>query len=63
LAVCPAQIVGEFTAGVTAGSTVTVETAVPVQPELVPVTVYVVVATGEAFAVFVPEEVAPALHV
>lgn len=42
------------------GFTVTVATAVPEQPDVVPVTVYVVVEAGEALAVFVPVAVAPA---
>ena len=51
---------GEFTVIVGDGFTVTVDVAVPEQEPLVPVTVYVVVVTGLAFAVFVPVEVAPA---
>jgi hypothetical protein len=43
LAVSPRQILGLFTVIVGFGFTVTVETAVPVQPFVVPVTVYVVV--------------------
>ncbi len=39
VAVAPAQIVGEFTAIVGNGFTVTVATAVPLQPAVVPVTV------------------------
>ena len=39
LAVVPAQIVGEFTPTVGVAFTVTVDTAVPVQPAVVPVTV------------------------
>ena len=39
LAVCPAQIVGEFTDTTGSGVTVTVDTAVPLQPLVVPVTV------------------------
>jgi hypothetical protein len=39
LAVCPLQIVGEFTEMTTTEFTVTVETAVPVHPAEVPVTV------------------------
>lgn len=39
VAVCPAQIVGEFTVIVKLLPTVTVAMAVPVQPPLVPVTV------------------------
>jgi hypothetical protein len=42
---------------------VTVETAVEVQPRLVPVTVYVVVDAGEAVAVVAPVGVAPPDHV
>jgi hypothetical protein len=44
------------------GLTVTVETAVPVHPAVVPVTVYEVVVAGEAFAVFTPDDKAPALQ-
>jgi hypothetical protein len=43
LAVSPEQIFGEFTVTFGEGFTVTVATAVPVQPFVVPVTVYVVV--------------------
>jgi hypothetical protein len=39
LAVAPAQMVGELTVTVGIGFTVTVETAVPEQPDVVPVTV------------------------
>ena len=39
LAVCPLQIAGLFTVTVGFGFTVTVDTAVPVQPLVVPVTV------------------------
>ena len=39
VAACPLQMVGEFTVTVIAPATVTVETAVPTQPEVVPVTV------------------------
>jgi hypothetical protein len=39
VAVAPLQIVGEFTVTVGKGLTVTVATAVPVQPVVVPVTV------------------------
>lgn len=60
----PAQKV-KFGSAVTVGKgvTVTVDTAVPVHPAVVPVTVYVVVVTGEAVAVLTPVDVAPALHV
>jgi hypothetical protein len=44
--VAPLQIVGEFTVTVGKGLTVTVATAVPVQPVVVPVTVYDVVLVG-----------------
>jgi len=63
LAVAPGQTDGELTVIVGLGFTVTVDTAVPVHPAVVPVTVYVVVAEGEAVAVFAPVDVAPALHV
>ena len=63
LAVCPGQIVGELTVIVGKGVTVTVAIAVLEQEPTVPVTVYVVLEEGEASAVFVPVEVAPALHV
>ncbi len=63
LAVCPAQIVGELTVKASEAATVTVETAVPVHPELVPVTVYVAVLAGDAVAVEAPVDVAPALQV
>jgi len=63
LAVVDGQIVGELTVTVGNGFTVTVATAVPVQPDVVPVTVYVVVVPGVALAVFVPVDVAPALQV
>jgi hypothetical protein len=43
--------------------TVTVAIAVEVHPELVPLTVYVVVDAGLAEAVFTPVGVAPADHV
>ena len=42
----PVQIVGEFTATFGVAFTVTVDTAVPVQPCVVPVTVYVVVVVN-----------------
>ena len=63
VAVCPAQIVGEFT--VIAGGVVTVTVAMPVpeQEPVVPVTVYVVVLAGETSTVFGPAGVVPALHV
>ena len=41
VAVFPSQILGEFTETTGFGFTVTVATAVPVQPFVVPVTVYV----------------------
>ena len=63
VAPCPAQIVGEFTVTNGNGLTVTVDTAVAVQPNVEPVTVYVVVVTGDAVAVVTPVEVAPADHV
>ena len=62
-AVCPAQIVGEFTVTTGTGLTEIVAMAVLLQPAVVPVTVYVVVIIGEAVAVFTPVDVAPALHV
>ena len=55
-------MVGEFTVTANADETVTVATAVPEHPPVVPVTVYVVVVTGDAVAVFTPVEVAPADH-
>lgn len=58
-AVCPEQIAGEFTVTVGDGVTVTVETAVFEQPDVVPVTVYVAVLEGAAVAVFVPVTVVP----
>ena len=39
VAVCPLHILGEFTVTIGLGFTVTVATAVPVQPFVVPVTV------------------------
>ena len=39
VAVCPSQMVGEFTVTTGNGFTVTVDTAVAVQPSVVPVTV------------------------
>jgi len=63
VAISPAQIVGELTVVTGNGLTVTVATAVPVQPAVVPVTVYVVVLAGVASAVLIPEELAPADHV
>ena len=39
LAVCPLQMVGEFTVTTMAADTFTVATAVPVHPPIVPVTV------------------------
>ena len=47
MAVPPTQIVGEFTVITRAPATVTVAVAVPVQPKVVPTTVYVVVVAGE----------------
>ena len=61
-AVCPLQMVTEFTVVTGNGVTVTVATAVAVQPAKVPVTVYEVVVAGEALAVLTPVETAPALH-
>jgi hypothetical protein len=46
MASLPAQIVGEFTAMVGKGFTVTVATAVAEHPVVVPVTVYEVVEVG-----------------
>ena len=46
-----------------AGETVTVAMAVELQPDVVPVTVYVVVVAGLAPAVLIPVDVAPALQV
>jgi hypothetical protein len=63
VAVVPGQITGELTVIKGIGLTVTVDTAVPVQPEVVPVTVYEVVVVGAASAVATPVEVAPADHV
>ena len=57
----PAQIVGELTVTTKAAETVTVATAVLVQPAAeVPVTVYEVVAPGDAVAVVTPVTVTPA---
>jgi hypothetical protein len=44
----PAHTVAELTVTESAPATVTVEVAVPSHPEVVPVTVYVVVAAGVA---------------
>ena len=44
-------MVGEFTVTTGNGLTVTVDTAVAVQPSVVPVTVYDVVMSGEAVLV------------
>jgi hypothetical protein len=44
----PAHIVAEFTVTTGSGFTVTVEVAVPLQPRLLPVIVYVVVVVGLA---------------
>ena len=63
VALVPIQIVGEVTVTVGKGVTVTVASAVPVQPPVVPVTVYVVVVAGVASAVFTPVEEAPAVQV
>lgn len=60
MAVAPLQMVGELTVTVGTAVTVTVDTAVPEQPPVVPVTVYVVVVAGVAVAVLVPDDVAPA---
>ena len=60
VAVCPTHIVGESTVTVGNGLTFTVDIAVPTQPKVEPVTVYVVVVTGEAVAVVAPKAVAPA---
>ena len=60
LAVCPAHIVGELTVSAKILETVTVDTAVPIQPNVEPVTVYVVFVAGVAVAVLTPVEVAPA---
>lgn len=46
VAVCPEQMEGEFTVTFITEFTVTVATAVPVQPFVVPVTVYVVVVVN-----------------
>ena len=51
VAVCPSQMVGEFTVTTGNGLTVTVATAVDVQPSVVPVTVYDVVVSGDAVLV------------
>ena len=59
VAVCPSQMVGEFTVTTGNGLTVTVATAVDVQPSVVPVTVYDVVVSGDT--VFVP--LTPAVQV
>ena len=63
LAVCPAQIVGEFTVTFGNDVTVTVDTAVFEQAPDVPVTVQDVVNNGLASAVLTPVDVAPADHV
>lgn len=47
MAVVPLQMVGEFTVTDMLDPTVTVATAVPEHPEVVPVTVYDVVEAGE----------------
>lgn len=57
--VCPAQIVVEFTVMAKLFPTVTVATAVPEHPPLVPVTVYEVVAVGDSVIEF---DVAPVDH-
>ena len=51
VAVCPSQMVGELTVTTGNGFTVTVATAVDVQPSVVPVTVYDVVVSGDAVLV------------
>ena len=56
-------MVTEFTVTTGKGVTVTVATAVAVQPANVPVTVYEVVVPGVALAVLTPVETAPALQV
>jgi hypothetical protein len=53
VAVAPAQIVGEFTVTVGLAFTVTTDVVVPVHPEAVPVTVYVVFAPGVTVIGFV----------
>jgi hypothetical protein len=53
VALAPAQMVGELTVTVGDGFTVTEETAVFVQPPVVPETVYVVDTTGETLIGFV----------
>lgn len=53
VAVCPEQMVSEFTVITGSGFTVTVEIAVPEQPAVVPVTVYEVVAEGVSVIGFV----------
>ena len=53
-------MVGELTVTAGTGVTVTVVTAVPDHPAVVPVTVYVVVDDGAAVAVLVPVTVVPA---
>jgi hypothetical protein len=57
VALCPLQIVGELTVIVGREFTVTVATAVFEQPEVVPVTVYVVVEVGETVNGFAVEPV------
>ena len=59
-AIAPAQIVGLLTATTGKGVTVTIATAVPEHPEVVPVTVYDTVDAGLAAAAPTPVEVAPA---
>ena len=61
VAVWPSQMVGELTVTTGNGFTVTVATAVDVQPSVVPVTVYDVVVSGDA--VFVPLTPAVQLYV
>ena len=63
IAVCPVQIAGELTVIARVAATVTVDTAESEHVPVVPVTVNVDVEAGLAVAVFVPVEVAPALHV
>jgi hypothetical protein len=62
LAVVPLQMVGEFTVTVGRGFTVTVDTAVPVQPCVLPVTVYVVVVVNTGVTAL-GEPLNPPVHV
>jgi hypothetical protein len=59
----PLHIVCELTVTVGVGLTVTIDSAFPIQPPILPVTVYDVVVTGEASAVLIPVDVAPAVQV